>query len=30
LLTSVGITPLVKPDNLKFYFEELHRLTKSS
>jgi len=25
-----GITPGVDPDNLKFYFEEIHRLTKSS
>jgi uroporphyrinogen decarboxylase len=23
----VGITPFVNPDDLKFYFEELHRLT---
>jgi hypothetical protein len=27
-LTSTGITPFVKPDDLKFYFEEIHRLTK--
>lgn len=25
-LTSSGITPFVNPDDLKFYFEELHRL----
>jgi len=24
-----GITPGVKPDDLKFYFEEIHRLVKS-
>ena len=24
-----GITPFVKPDDLKFYFEEIHRLTKA-
>ncbi|KAI9835198.1 MAG: Uroporphyrinogen decarboxylase in heme biosynthesis [Sarea resinae] len=24
-----GITPFVKPDDLKFYFEEIHRLTTS-
>jgi uroporphyrinogen decarboxylase len=30
LLTILGITPFVKPDDLKFYFEEIHRLTKSS
>jgi uroporphyrinogen decarboxylase len=28
LLTVAGITPFVKPDDLKFYFEEIHRLTK--
>jgi hypothetical protein len=28
LLTLLGITPFVKPDDLKFYFEEIHRLTK--
>lgn len=22
-----GITPFVKPDDLKFFFEEIHRLT---
>jgi uroporphyrinogen decarboxylase len=27
LLTLPGITPLVKPEDLKFYFEEIHRLT---
>jgi len=27
LLTTLGITPFVKPDDLKFYFEEIHRLT---
>ena len=27
-LTLLGITPFVKPDDLKFYFEEIHRLTK--
>ncbi|MCJ1350400.1 MAG: hypothetical protein MMC33_000381 [Icmadophila ericetorum] len=25
-----GITPFVKPDDLKFYFEEIHRLTGST
>lgn len=25
-----GITPFVKPDDLKFYFSEIHRLTASS
>lgn len=29
LLIPLGITPFVKPDDLKFYFEEIHRLTKS-
>jgi hypothetical protein len=29
LLTFPGITPFVKPDDLKFYFEEIHRLTSS-
>jgi uroporphyrinogen decarboxylase len=29
LLTFSGITPFVKPDDLKFYFEEIHRLTSS-
>lgn len=24
---SIGVTPFVKPDDLKFYFEEIHRLT---
>ncbi|KAL5121326.1 Uroporphyrinogen decarboxylase in heme biosynthesis [Pleosporales sp. CAS-2024a] len=24
-----GITPFVKPDDLRFYFQEIHRLTKS-
>jgi uroporphyrinogen decarboxylase len=27
-LTAAGITPFVKPDDLKFYFQEIHRLTK--
>ena len=26
-LTCTGITPFVNPDDLKFYFEELHRFT---
>ncbi|KAG2027981.1 hypothetical protein GB937_000429 [Aspergillus fischeri] len=26
-LTVTGITPFVKPDDLKFFFEEIHRLT---
>ncbi|KAL8694880.1 MAG: hypothetical protein Q9218_000544 [Villophora microphyllina] len=25
-----GVTPFVKPDNLKFFFEELHRLTTTA
>lgn len=25
-----GITPFVKPDDLKFYFQEIHRLTSAS
>jgi hypothetical protein len=29
VLTSLGITPGVKPDDLKFYFEEIHRLAGS-
>jgi uroporphyrinogen decarboxylase len=29
LLTFLGITPFVKPDDLKFYFEEIHRLTSA-
>jgi uroporphyrinogen decarboxylase len=29
LLTCLGITPGVKPDDLKFYFEEIHRLAGS-
>lgn len=24
----LGITPFVNPDDLKFFFEEVHRLTK--
>jgi uroporphyrinogen decarboxylase len=28
-LTFLGITPFVKPDDLKFYFQEIHRLTSS-
>jgi uroporphyrinogen decarboxylase len=28
-LLLLGITPGVNPDNLKFFFEEIHRLTKS-
>jgi uroporphyrinogen decarboxylase len=27
-LTLVGITPFVNPDDLKFFFEEIHRLTR--
>ena len=26
LITFLGITPFVDPDDLKFYFEEIHRL----
>jgi uroporphyrinogen decarboxylase len=29
LLTMAGITPLTNPDDLKFFFEEIHRLTAS-
>lgn len=25
---GTGITPFVNPDDLKFFFEEVHRLTK--
>ena len=28
-LTILGITPKVDPEDLKFYFEEIHRLTRS-
>jgi len=28
-LTTLGITPKVDPEDLKFYFEEIHRLTRS-
>lgn len=24
----IGVTPFVDPENLKFFFEEIHRLTK--
>jgi uroporphyrinogen decarboxylase len=30
LISSTGITPFVKPDDLKFFFEEIHRLTKAA
>jgi uroporphyrinogen decarboxylase len=30
LTETLGITPGVDPENLRFYFEEIHRLTKSS
>ena len=26
--TSLGVTPFVDPDDLKFFFNEIHRLTK--
>jgi hypothetical protein len=29
LLTTLGITPKVDPEDLRFYFEEIHRLTRS-
>lgn len=29
MLIRVGVTPFVKPDDLKFFFEEIHRLTAS-
>lgn len=29
MLIGVGVTPFVKPDDLKFFFEEIHRLTAS-
>ncbi|TAQ89810.1 hypothetical protein B7494_g1894 [Chlorociboria aeruginascens] len=29
VLTLAGITPFVKPDDLKFYFEEIHRIAGS-
>lgn len=29
ILTFPGVTPFVKPDDLKFFFEEIHRLTTS-
>lgn len=25
----LGITPFVNPDDLKFFFQEIHRLTKT-
>lgn len=28
VLTALGITPGVNPDNLRHFFEEVHRLTK--
>lgn len=30
LTIPLGITPLVNPDDLKFYFQEIHRQTSSS
>lgn len=30
LIEKIGITPFVNPDDLRFFFEEIHRLTKTA
>jgi uroporphyrinogen decarboxylase len=27
LISEIGVTPFVDPEHLKFFFEEIHRLT---
>jgi uroporphyrinogen decarboxylase len=29
MLICLGITPFVKPDDLKFFFEEIHKYSKA-
>ena len=28
LMLRIGVTPFVDPDHLRFFFEEVHRLSK--